>query len=83
MTFSHRTQLVFLHYLGKHVCQVSVVFYRAVYAVIVCTSVRLSVSVTSRCCVETTGRIELVFGTEALKIKYFYLAILSHLINKL
>jgi len=35
----------------------------AVYAVVVCPSVCLSVllSVTSRCCIETTGRIELVF----------------------
>ena len=35
----------------------------AVYAVVVCLSVRLSV--TSRYCVETAGRIELVFGMEA------------------
>ena len=35
----------------------------AVYAVVVCPSVCLSVllSVTSRCCIETTGRIELFF----------------------
>jgi len=35
----------------------------SVYAVVVCPSVRLSV--TSRCCIETTGRIELVFGMDA------------------
>jgi len=35
----------------------------AVYAVVVCLSVRLSV--TSRYCVETAGRIELVFGMDA------------------
>jgi len=35
----------------------------AVYAVVVCLSVRPSV--TSRCCIEKTGRIELVFGMKA------------------
>jgi len=39
----------------------------AVYTVIMCPSVRLSVclSVTSRYCIETTGRIELTFGRGA------------------
>ena len=47
--------------------QLVINFYRAVYAVIACLSVCLSIrlSVISRCCMERTGRIELVFGMEA------------------
>jgi len=44
----------------------------AVFAVVLCSSVCLSVhlSVTSRYCVETTRRTELVFGMEAFRLPY-------------